>query len=438
MNLKGQRVAILGAGGSGLAAAALALACGAQVDAFDSGNSEKLSAAMERFEEVGVTLTTGDAALVQTVHYDLTVMSPGIALSWPIARAFSDASDELIGEIEFAFRANKAPIIAITGTNGKTTTTSLITEMLNAAGLKAIAAGNIGLPFSEVVRSGKVYDWVVLELSSFQLETISSFAAPIAIWLNFAPDHMDRYDSVEDYRAAKERLFMNRLDEAVAIVRKGEPVAAEWQQIDFSAFESESDYYYSNKEICHLDSTEHFDFSSCELQGRHNAENMMVALAVADHLSIQRDSIVPALQSFLPPSHRCEKVGEKSGVTFVNDSKSTNLHSLESALSGQDEPVVLVAGGKEKGLDFSTLNELVSGKVKHAVCIGEIAPTILEQWSSLVSCELAEDLTAATEKAFAAAIEGDVVLFSPGTSSFDMFSGYEARGDAFREAVANL
>jgi UDP-N-acetylmuramoylalanine--D-glutamate ligase len=231
---------------------------------------------------------------------------------------------------------------------------------------------------------------------------------------------------------------MNRSDEAIAIVRKGESVAAAWQQIEFSAFEPESDYYYSDKEICHVDSTERFDFSSCELQGRHNAENMMVALAVADHLLIQRDAIVPALQAFLPPSHRCEKVGEKSGVTFVNDSKSTNLHSLESALSGQEEPVVLISGGKEKGLDFSTLNEIVSRKVKHAVCIGEIAPSILGHWSSVVSCEQAEDLSAATEKAFAAASEGDVVLFSPGTSSFDMFSGYEARGDAFREAVANL
>ena len=438
MNLKGQSIAVLGAGGSGLAAAELALACGAQVDAFDSGSSEKLSAAVERFNGIGVTLRTGEAALAPTAHYDLTVMSPGISLLWPIARAFSDASDELVGEIEFAFRANKAPIIAITGTNGKMTTTALITEMLNGAGLKAVAAGNIGLPFSEVVRLGEVYDWVVLELSSFQLETISSFSARIAIWLNFAPDHMDRYDSVEDYRAAKARLFMNRSDEAVAIVRKGVEIAPEWPQIEFSAFEPESDYYYSDKEICHLGSAERFDFSSCELQGRHNAENMMVALAVADHLSIQREAIVPTLQAFLPPSHRCEKVGVKGGVTFVNDSKSTNLHSLESALSSQDERVVLLVGGKEKGLDYSTLNELVSSKVKHAVCIGEVAPSILQHWSSLVSCEQAENLAAATERGFAAASEGDVVLFSPGTSSFDMFSGYEARGDAFRDAVANL
>ncbi|MDF1739421.1 MAG: UDP-N-acetylmuramoyl-L-alanine--D-glutamate ligase [Verrucomicrobiales bacterium] len=438
MDLKGQRVAILGAGGSGLAAAALALACGARVEAFDSGDSDKLSPAVARFEEAGVTLTTGDAALAPEGTFDLTVMSPGIALSWPIARVFAHISTELVGEIEFAFRANTAPVIAITGTNGKTTTTSLITEMLKGSGLQAVAAGNIGLPFSEVVLSGKRYDWIVLELSSFQLETISSFSSPIAIWLNFAPDHMDRYDAVEDYRAAKERIFMNRSDGAVAIVRKGEAVADGWPRIEFSAFQDGTDYFYTEGAIGHSGSSETFDFSSCELQGRHNAENMMVALAVADHLSLDRKAVLPALKSFLPPAHRCEKVGKRDGVIFVNDSKSTNLHSLESALSGQDEPVVLIVGGKDKGLDFSSLTGLVSAKVKHAVCMGEIASSISELWGGTVPCECAESLPAATGKAFAAAAEGDVVLFSPGTSSFDMFCGYEARGEAFRDAVANL
>ena len=164
MDLKGHRVAILGAGGSGLAAAALALACGASVEAFDSGDSEKLRDAVDRFEAAGVRLITGDAALTPEGKYDLTVLSPGIALSWPIAQVFAAVSTELVGEIEFAFRANTAPVIAITGTNGKTTTTSLITAMLKGAGLKAVAAGNIGLPFSEVVLSGENYDWIVLEL----------------------------------------------------------------------------------------------------------------------------------------------------------------------------------------------------------------------------------------------------------------------------------
>ncbi|MDA7926845.1 UDP-N-acetylmuramoyl-L-alanine--D-glutamate ligase [Verrucomicrobiales bacterium] len=438
MNLKGQRVAILGAGGSGLAAAALALSCGAQVEAFDSGSSDKLSAAAVRFEELGVTLTTGKTALAPSGRFDLTVMSPGIALTWSIARIFSGVSDELVGEIEFAYRANRTPIIAITGTNGKTTTTSLITEMLKGAGLKAVSAGNIGLPFSEVVTSGEDYDWVVLELSSFQLESISTFAAPIAIWLNFAPDHMDRYDTVEAYRSAKERIFINRSSDAVAIVRKGEDVADGWPRIEFSAFDDTADYFYSERKIGQAGSNETFDFSACELQGRHNAENLMVALAVADHLLIDRQSVRSALQSFLPPAHRCEKVGVKNGVVFVNDSKSTNLHSLESALAGQDEPVVLIAGGKEKGLDFSTLSELVKATVKSAVCIGEIASSIADQWSASVPCECAANLELATEMAFAAAGEGGVVIFSPGTSSFDMFSGYEARGDAFRDAVKNL
>ncbi len=438
MKLAGRKVAVLGAGGSGIAAATLALSHGASVAAFDSGDPAKLAPAVERFAEIGVTLCCGDEALKSRESFDITVISPGIATSWPIARAFDQVSTELIGEIELAFRMSETPVIAITGTNGKTTTTCLVTEMLNAAGKRAVAAGNIGLAYSEVVASGKQYDWIVLELSSFQLETIKSFSPDIAVWMNFAPDHMDRYEVLEDYRNAKLRLFENTDRTQLAICKLEDQVALDLNRVSFSAFSEGGDFTFSGGEITGGAGGERFDFSAAELQGKHNAENVMVALAVADQLGISRASIKGALGDFKAPAHRCEKIAELGGVIYLNDSKSTNLHSLESALAGQDSPIVLIVGGKNKGLDFGSLTNLVTEKVKAAICIGEIADEISGLWDDSISCECAASVSDAVSLAAKAATSGDIVLFSPGTSSFDMFSGYEARGEAFRGAVQAL
>lgn len=436
MDLSGKSIAVLGAGGSGLAAASLALHCGAQVAAFDSGNPEKLAPAVAKFAAIGVVLTCGDAALAPEQRFDVAVISPGIDAATPIGKVFQEASGELIGEIEFADRLCDVPVIAITGTNGKTTTTSLIQHMLSAAGLKSVAAGNIGKPYSEVVLEGAGLDWIVLEVSSFQLETIVDFSPEIAVWMNFAPDHMDRYAKLEDYRAAKLRLF-ERIDETKLVISKFEEGFAFPTQNTFSAFSEESELGFAEGEIIHRASGRAFDYSAGSLHGKHNAENVMVALAVADRLGLTWEDVAASVHAFAAPSHRCEKVGEIDGVTFINDSKSTNLHSLESALAGEEKPVVLIVGGKDKGLDFSSLNELVSSRVREAVCIGEIAEQISDAWCGLVPCWTASDVDDAVSKALSLAGSGEVVLFSPGTSSFDMFSGYEERGEVFRKAVAS-
>lgn len=438
MELAGKSVAILGAGGSGYAAAALARRRGAEVAAFDSGDPEKLAAATARFADIGVALTCGEAALHAPRRFDLTVLSPGIDRVWPIARAFDEASGELIGEIEFAWRMGSAPVIAITGTNGKTTTTGLVTAMLRGAGLRAIAAGNIGLPYSEVVLSGESYDWIVLEVSSFQLETIAGFAPRIAVWLNFAPDHMDRYATVEDYHAAKFRVFENLGADGLAVCKLESNPGPAARTVTFSAFCQDAVLGYGSGEIVHRESGRAFPFSSCRLQGKHNAENVMAALAVADELGLAWDLVRKPIQEFSPPPHRCEKVAVIDGVTYLNDSKSTNLHSLESALAGQEDPVVLIAGGKNKGLDFSELRPLAAKMVREAVCIGEIAGQIEVAWNGAVPCRAAGSLEKAVAEARNLARPGEIVLFSPGTSSFDMFSGYEARGEAFRKAVLAL
>ena len=438
MDLKGKRIAVLGAGSSGYAAAALARSRGADVEAFDSGSPEKLAAAVEKFSGSGLTLTCGDAALTPPGHFDLTVISPGIDTAWPIATAFSAASSELIGEIELAYRLGDAPVIAITGTNGKTTTTALISDMLNAAGLKAIAAGNIGLAYSEVVLSGKPYDRIVLEVSSFQLETVSRFNPEVAIWMNFAPDHMDRYRIIEDYHSAKFRIFQNRSLEAPAIHKWECDLGLKGNTVTFSAFRQGGDFHYRDGLILHAATGREFSFFSGTLQGKHNAENVMVALAVADCLGIEWATITAAINSFKAPPHRCEKVATINGVTYLNDSKSTNLHSLESALIGQENPVVLIAGGKNKGLDFSEIREVAGKMARLVICIGEIAQEISAAWDGVVPSHIASDVNEAVRMAAALAGTGEVVLFSPGTSSFDMFTGYEARGVAFREAVAAL
>ena len=434
MDLKGKDVAVLGAGGSGIAAAALALGCGASVTAFDSGDPRKLAPSVEKFAEMDVVLTTGEEALSPAKKFDLAVISPGIDENWPIGKAFQEASSELIGEIELAWRLSEIPVIAITGTNGKTTTTALIAHMLEGCGLKAVAAGNIGYAYSEAIHSGEKYDWIVIEVSSFQLETIRSFRPQIAIWTNFAPDHMDRYGSVEDYHSAKMRIFQNYDDESFAILKNEDGIDLP-NAVTFSAFQLGGCYFYEKGEIHSSQSASAFDFSSCRLHGLHNAENVMMALAVAARLGLDRDAVSEAIKTFEAPAHRCEPIPTDDGITWVNDSKSTNLHSLESALRGQEKAVILVCGGKEKGLDYAEITELASASAKHVICIGETAEKITAVWGDELPCEIADSLSTAVAKAAEVAEDGDIVLFSPGTSSFDMFSGYVERGNQFREAV---
>lgn len=437
MDLSGAEVAVLGAGGSGFAAAGLARSRGATVTVFDSGDPGKLAPAVSRFGESEIDLVVGEAALHPGRRFDLSVISPGIDLKWPIARAFDEASSELIGEVEFAFRLSEIPVIAITGTNGKTTTTSLIAEMLKSAGLATVAAGNIGLAYSDVVSSGENFDWIVLEVSSFQLESVSRFSPRIAIWMNFAPDHMDRYETVADYRRAKQNIFRN-VDAATTVIRKWEDRVYDGPAITFSAFEKGGAFEFSDGAIVHPATGRRFPFRDCALHGRHNAENVMVALAVADELGLSWNAVARSVETFRAPAHRCEKVGEVGGVTFINDSKSTNLHSLQSALAGQEGPSVLIVGGKNKGLDFSEVIPALSGGVRHAVCLGEIGMEIASLWRDVLPSTVVETMESAVRAAYEKAEPGDVILFSPGTSSFDMYSGYEARGEAFRKAVENL
>jgi UDP-N-acetylmuramoylalanine--D-glutamate ligase len=366
------------------------------------------------------------------------VISPGIETRGEFASAFAENAGEMIGETELAARVYRGRVVGITGTNGKTTTTELVQRVLKAGGMSCEACGNYGRPLADVVLEDEHPAAVALELSSFQLETIDTFRPDVAVWLNFSPDHMDRYHSVEEYRAAKLRIFENQREEDVAVVRLGEAVGElRARRVSFSATNADGDYALVGHAI-RSQGEEVLDLRTTRLRGLHNAENVMAAMAAGEALGVSSAAAAEALAGYAPPLHRCELVGTLDGVEYINDSKATNLHALESALLSQDRPTVLIAGGKEKGLDYEPLLSLLAARVEAAVVFGEIGGRLRELFSQAVSTRLATGLPEAVEFARAAARPGGTVLFSPGTSSFDMFSGYEERGNAFRAAVQAL
>jgi len=435
MSLTGKHVAILGVGRSGRSAAALALREGATVSAWDSAGPEAFAGMPTA---VAVHPNAGEDDGRELVS-DLLVVSPGIDTYGTYVAAFSTNANEVIGEVELAARYYEGRIIGITGTNGKTTTTELVERILAHAGFGGTACGNYGTPFAEVVVQSNPPAVVALELSSFQLETIRSLRPVVAVWLNFAPDHMDRYPSVEAYRAAKLRIFENQTADDTVIVRGGENLPElKAKVVTFSTMDSSADWYSSGRLVERGGETWLDMDQDTSLRGLHNAENTMAALAACEAIGISREVMCEALHGYAPPPHRCELIRTLDGVEYLNDSKATNLHALESALRSQTRPVVLIAGGKEKGLDYSSVVPLLAAKAIAAVTFGQISRPLAELFSRAVPCEPVSTLTDAINAARSLAPRGSTILLSPGTSSFDQFSGYEQRGNAFRDLVHQL
>ena len=439
MRYANQKVAVLGAGLSGTAAASLLKSEGADVIVLDSApEGQLLKSTLDNLRSQGIGIAAGPAAESDSSHYDFVVLSPGIDPASTLARNFSDRGVEIIGELELGWRHCTLPVIAITGTNGKTTTTELLAQMLNACGQRTIACGNIGKPLCEVVRRQQDYDVLTVEVSSFQLETIQTFRPVIAMWLNFAPDHLDRYRSVWEYREAKLRIFENQTEQDFAIINAAEKLRnVRARRITFSAYTDRADFRLAEGSIV-FDNEVVLRLAEAKLRGSHNIENLMATLGAGRARGLSFAKMVPALLSYEPRPHRCEFVRTVAQVDYINDSKATNLDAVEKALAAQNRPVVLIAGGKDKGFNFEPLRSLVAEKVKRAVLIGEMASRIERDWQGAVPCEQASSLADAVERAHAAAQAGDIVLFSPGTSSFDMFKSYADRGDQFRTLVQAL
>ena len=431
MQLKGKRVNILGAGRSGRAAAELALREGAEVHVYDEA-SEISSLPVGAVAHSSTSEASPDPS-------DILVVSPGVDTYGPLVSAFAKQAGETIGEIELATRYYDGRVIAITGTNGKTTTTELVERILRAGGEEPVACGNYGVPVCEVVMRDPQPTALSLEASSFQLETIVDFRPAISVWLNFAPDHMDRYPDVESYRQAKLQIFKNQKEEDVAVVRAGENIGnLDCRVVTFSTTDESADWF-SDGQIIKKRGEVILDLhAGTHLRGLHNAENAMAAMAACDEFGIDMSAMSRALDGYAPPRHRCELVRTLDGVEWLNDSKATNLHALQSALRSQTRPAVIILGGKEKGLDYSPMLPLLKEKAVAAVTFGEIGMSLASLISDCISCVAVETLAEAVLAAQEKAEHGSTVLFSPGTSSFDQFSGYEQRGDTFCELVHNL
>lgn len=428
LDLTGQTVAVLGAGRSGQAAARLAEHCGAVVTVYDAGEIKSVP-------EGCAAISNATIEMGKSVIADIVVVSPGIETGGDFVQAFAGGSGALWGEIELAWRCYPGKTIAITGTNGKTTTTELVDVLVRATGRTCVPCGNYGTPFAEIVLRDEMPEVVSLELSSFQLETVVDFKPDAVVFLNFAPDHMDRYKSVEEYLAAKLQIFKNTDQETPVISRQGNDLGTFSGKLVTFSTDLPADWIYRDGDI--MSPNEKFiSLEETRLRGLHNAENLMAACAVVEGLT--PGIALAALSKYSPPVHRCELVSIIDGVEYLNDSKATNLHALESALRSQTRPTVLIAGGKQKGLDYQDLAPLLTDKCKQMISFGEIGPALAKTFSDAVPCEAVDTLDEAIAIAAKVAKPGDTVLLSPGTSSFDQFSGYEARGDAFKAAVRRI
>ncbi len=439
MRYTDRKVAVLGAGLSGTAAAHLLKDEGATVTVLDSAEEKTiLKTTIDGLRARKIEVICGPEAEGNAAHYEMVVLSPGIDPISPLAQNFSGRGVEMIGELELGWRSCGLPVVAVTGTNGKTTTTELLAQMLNACGQRTIACGNIGKPLSEVAREGRDLDILTVEVSSFQLETISTFQPEIAVWLNFAPDHLDRYRSLGEYRAAKLRIFDYQTAENVAVVNAAEELPSlAARTVTFSAYDDRADFRLAEGAIVYR-GLPVLRLAETKLRGSHNLENLMATLAVGLARGLSFAEMVPPLCQYEPRPHRLEFVRELDGVGYINDSKATNLDAVEKALLAQSKPIVLIAGGKDKGFAFDTLKALVSQKVRATILIGEMADRIQRDWSGAIPCQIAHSLADAVERAHQIAQPGETVLFSPGTSSFDMFKSYADRGDQFRALVHKL
>ncbi|MFA4983859.1 MAG: UDP-N-acetylmuramoyl-L-alanine--D-glutamate ligase [Candidatus Omnitrophota bacterium] len=410
---KGKKVTVVGLARSGISCARLLAKSGALVGVTDSQDNAAIRAAGSQLKSHGIKVELGRHTIGFLRGRDLVVTSPGVPDKSPPLKWAASFGIPVISEIEAAWLLSPAEVIAVTGSNGKTTVTTLIGMVLKEAGKRAVTCGNIGNPFSGEVERLRAGDFVSLEVSSFQLETISNFKPRIAVILNFSRNHLDRYRSMRQYLAAKARIFMNQDNADFLVINRQEEVL----KIIAGRARSRIVYFSPSKEF--------------------NA-NQAAVMAVASILGIGKDKVIRAFRRFKGIEHRLEEAGRVRGVRFINDSKSTTVDATVWALRNIDYPCILIAGGREKGNDYATVRGLVRRKVREAVLIGEARGKIRRAFRGVVPLREAVDLEEAVRIAFSLAVRGESVLFSPMCKSFDMFANYEERGRVFKSAVGLL
>ena len=441
-------IVILGAGESGVGAALLAQSKGLEVFVSDSRPIQ--TAVKMELDQAGIPWEEGRHSTEKILQADEVVKSPGIAEQTPIMLSLRAARIPVIAEIELAYRYHgDGKIIAITGTNGKTTTTALTGHMFATAGLKAACVGNIGVSFARQVATAPV-DYYIVEVSSFQLDDIQTFRPDVSVLLNITADHLDRYGyQMDRYAAAKFNITRNQQATDHFVYCQDDPLIRKYlaytpiqsTQIPFSIMESLPKGGYLENDKMHIKLAEDFSIPLFELalKGRHNIYNSMAASISSRTMGIRNSAIRESLTSFEGVAHRMEFVAAVRGVTYINDSKATNINSVWFSLENMNTPVILIMGGVDKGNDYSIIKELVAEKVKAIICLGTDNRRIHEALSDSVGVMMdTQSMKDAVKAAFMLAEKEDVVLLSPACASFDLFNNYEDRGLQFIEAVKNL
>ena len=444
MELKGKRVMVLGLGRTGLETARFLEREGADVLVSDCKGERDLQKELRELSGLPIRFLLGEKEAREVEEVDLLVPSPGVSVENPLLQQAAGSGVEIVSEIELAYRFLRAPLVAVTGTNGKSTTTSLIGEMLGESSIQAFVGGNIGEPLIGFVQGS--WDWGVVEISSFQLEWVEGFRPRIAVLLNVTEDHLDRYENFASYFETKGRIFAAQGDEDVALLNRDDAgvwsmreglrarvLSFGWEEVREGIFATGEEIYWREKGV-----EERFPLSRVKIQGIHNVENLMAAIGVAKSLKVPGEIIQRVMERFPGIEHRLEFVREKDGVRYYNDSKGTNVGAVVKSLASFSAPVILIAGGINKGGSYQSLGKEVQTKVKKLVLFGAAKNTIRTALGRFTETVTVEDLAAAVEEAHGSAAPGDTVLLSPACSSFDMFENYAERGRVFKDLVREL
>jgi UDP-N-acetylmuramoylalanine--D-glutamate ligase len=447
-DLASKKVLVVGLARSGRAAVELLLGSGSSVVATDSKSARELGLPSSEWIERGVELVLGGEQVSVPSGIDLLVVSPGVPSDVPLLADARARRIPVIGELELAYRVSEGTWLAVTGTNGKTTTTALLGELVKTTGRDVVVAGNIGVALSGEVARVPEGGFIVAEVSSFQLDTIAAFRPHVAALLNITEDHLDRYASMDDYVESKRRVFLNQTPEDYAVVNVDDPVverisrdiAATVIPVSATREVARGVFVRGGTIVSRVGGEEAEIVAARDLRipGPHNLANALAAVGAACAVGVTPEDAARTLAAFSPIEHRLEVVAEIAGVLYVNDSKATNVDSVRYALQSYDSPIVLIAGGKDKGSDFSVLAGLVRKHVKAAILIGQAAAKMEAALAGATTIERASSLHEAVLLASGIAEEGDVVLLSPACASFDMFQDFEDRGRKFKGEVASL
>jgi UDP-N-acetylmuramoylalanine--D-glutamate ligase len=451
LELRGKRVLIVGAGQSGTAVAGFLAGKGARIVLADTRRNEEFGGQLDYLQAGGVDLVLGRYPDAVGQNFDLVVMSPGVPLNIQPVRQAEEAGIPVIGELELAYRYARAPVVAITGTNGKTTTTTIIGEIFRDAGYRVLVAGNIGLPLIAEVESYGLQDIIVAEVSSFQLETVHDFRPRVAVVLNLTPDHLDRHGNMAGYAAAKSRVFMNQRKGDFLILNYDDPMTREMgikskgEVIFFSrrhTLEDKGVFVHNNAITVYRRGTARpvMDTGALRIPGAHNLENALAAVAAGYVMGVPEESMANTLAGFSGVAHRLEFVAEIGGVKYINDSKGTNPDASIKAVEAFRGPLVLIAGGKNKGNDFTEFTRRAFPKTRAMVVLGQCAGEMAEAAAraGIENILRAESFREAVLLARSAAREGDIVLLSPACASWDMFRNFEERGNMFKQIVREM